>query len=301
MQREALVDLNAFAAVAEERSFTRASVRLGTSQSAISYAVRRLEERLGVRLLHRTTRSVAPTEAGQLLLETLRTSFEEIAEQLSFIERLGSEPSGTIRISTPEHAFTTVLWPKLSEFMRRHPSIKLEVELNAGDVDIVDARFDLGVRLGREVPKDMIAVPLGPELRMAVVASPEYFSGRQRPTTPYDLSDHLCINYRRPMTGRVVPWEFSLGNKKARLRVGGQLTFNNMVAALNAARAGHGVAYIPEDYVNADLTNGALERVLSDWCAPYSGFHLYYANRKQPSAALALLISALKLPALPRT
>ncbi|WP_081074846.1 LysR family transcriptional regulator [Burkholderia multivorans] len=295
MQRADLVDLNTFVIVAEERSFTRASVRLNTSQSAVSHAVRRLEERLGVRLLNRTTRSVAPTDAGLRLLETLRPSFEDIALKMSQIEQSRDIPMGTIRISAPDIALRLILWPKLDAFARRYPAVSLEVEVDPVQEDIVHGGFDAGVRLGEDISQDMVAIRIGPDFRMAVVASPGYFTRRPKPKTPNDISGHDCINYRRPLTGKVMSWEFEKRDRTVRVRGEGQLVFNTPSALVAAAQAGHGLAYVPEEYVSEELKNGSLVRVLSDWCSPITGFHLYYPSRRQKSAALGLLIDTLRL------
>ena len=294
MRREELVDLNAFLTVAEERSFTRAAAKLGTSQSALSYTIRRLETRLGVRLLTRTTRSVAPTEAGERLLRTLGPALDTIGAELASLSELREKPAGTIRITTSEHAAETILWPVLEKLLPEYPDIKVELNFDHGLTDIVTERFDAGVRLGEQVAKDMIAVRIGPDLRMAVVGAPSYFARRPKPQTPQDLAEHTCINIRLPTLGGFYAWEFEKDGRALNVRVEGQLVFNNVPMILKAARAGFGLAFVLEDRVEAYLAEGSLVRVLADWCPPFSGYHLYYPSRRQPSPAFALLVDALR-------
>lgn len=294
MRRDELSDLMAFLTVAEERSFTRAAAKLGTSQSALSHTVRRLETRLGLRLLTRTTRSVAPTEAGERLIETLRPAFDGIDDQLAALSALRERPAGTIRITTSKRAVETILWPALSRLLRDYPDIKVELAVDNTLTDIVAERFDAGVRLGEAVAKDMIAVPIGPDLRMAVVGSPAYFAGRPPPRTPHDLTRHACINLRLPTRGGLYAWEFEKDGRELRVRVDGQLVFNDAEMVLEAARDGFGLACVLEDYVEADVAAGRLVRVLGDWCEPFSGYHLYYPSRRQPSPAFSLLVEALR-------
>ena len=294
MRREELADLNAFAAVAEERSFTRAAAQLGTSQSALSFTLRRLEERLGVRLLTRTTRSVAATEAGERLLRTLRPALEQIGAELAALSELREKPAGNIRITAGEHSAEAVLWPTLATFVPEYPDIKVEVIVDYGLTDIVAERYDAGVRLGEQVAKDMIAVRIGPDFRMVVVGAPSYFERRPRPKTPQDLTAHDCINLRLPTYGGLFPWEFEKRGRELKVRVEGPLVFNNLALRLNAALAGLGLAYVPEDRVLTYLADGRLVRVLDDWCAPFSGYHLYYPSRRQPTPAFALLVDALR-------
>lgn len=294
MRREELVDLNAFLAVAEEQSFTRAAAKLGTSQSALSYTIRRLEERLGVRLLLRTTRRVAPTEAGERLLKTLGPALDDIASELSSLSELREKPAGTIRITTPDHAAHSLLWPTLKQLLPDYPDIHVELTIEAGLSDIVAERFDAGVRLGESIAKDMVAVRIGPELRMAVVASPAYFAKRDRPLTPQDLADHPCINLRMVTAGGLYAWEFGKDGRELRVRVEGQLTFNNAQMIVRAATEGFGLACLPEDLIADQVVDGRLIRVLEDWCPPFAGYHLYYPSRRQPSAAFALLVEALR-------
>ncbi|MFG1378767.1 LysR family transcriptional regulator [Xanthobacter autotrophicus] len=294
MQRENLVDLNAFLAVAEERSFTRAAATLGTSQSALSHTIRRLEARLGVRLLTRTTRSVAPTEAGERLLGTLRPALDNIGAELASLSELRDRPAGTIRITTSEHAANTVLWPALERLLPAYPDIHVELSLYSGLTDIVAERFDAGVRLGEALAKDMVAARIGPELRMAIVGSPAYFETHPIPRTPHDLSDQQCINLRMLSSGGFYAWELEKNGREVRVRVEGQLAFNNVRMVVRAAMSGFGLAFVMEDQVDAQLKDGRLVRVLEDWCPSFPGYHLYYPSRRQPSAAFALLVDALR-------
>lgn len=294
MKREELVDLNAFVTVAEEQNFTRAAALLGTSQSALSHTIRRLETRLGVRLLTRTTRNVSPTEAGEKLLATLRPALESIGLELASLSELRTRPAGTIRITTSEHAATTVLWPALQGLLQDYPDINIELSIDSGLTDIVADRFDAGVRLGEALAKDMIAVRVGPDLRMAVVGSPEYFSKYPPPETPQDLAAHRCINLRLLSGGGLYAWEMEKDDRELRVRVEGQLAFNNTNMIVRAALAGFGLGYVMEDHVAERIADGSLIRVLKDWCPAFSGYHIYYPSRRQPSAAFSLLVEALK-------
>src|SRR6266545_4615265 len=294
MQRGNLNDLLAFAAVGRERSFTKAAAKLGVSQSALSHTIRELEARLGVRLLTRTMRSVSPTEAGERLLHTAGPRLEEIEAELAALSELREKPAGTIRITATDYAADTILWPKLAKFLREYPDIKIEIIIDYGLTDIVAQRFDAGVRAGEQVAKDMIAVRIGPDMRMAVVGAPSYFRKRSEPKKPQDLIGHNCINLRLPTHGGLYTWEFEKGDRELKVRVEGQLVFNGTFQMLNAALGGFGLAYVPEDLVQAHLAKGRLKRVLEDWCQPYSGYHLYYPSRRQPSAAFALLVDALR-------
>jgi len=294
MQRRDLGDLQSFLVVARERSFTKAAAKLGVSQSALSHTVRELEERLGFRLLTRTTRSVAPTEAGERLLRTLAPRLEEIEAELTSLGELRGKPAGTIRITAGEHAAQTVLWPKLSKLLPRYPEIMVEVTVDYGLRDIVAERYDAGVRSGEQVAKDMIAVRIGPDLRAAVVGAPSYFAQRSRPKVPQDLTVHTCINLRLPTYGSVYAWEFERAGRELNVHVEGQLTFNNLALRIEAALAGHGIAYLPEDQVRGHIADGRLVRVLADWCPSYTGYHLYYPSRRHPSAAFATLVDALR-------
>lgn len=294
MRREELVDLNAFLTVAEEQSFTRAAAKLGTSQSALSHTIRRLESRLGVRLLTRTTRSVAPTEAGERLLGTLKPALDTIGAQLASLSELREKPAGTIRITTSEHAANTVLWPALETLLPDYPDIHVELSIDSGFTNIVTERFDAGVRLGEALAKDMIATRIGPDLRMAVVGSPAYLKTRPLPTTPQDLAEHQCINQRMLSSGALYAWELEKDGREVRVRVEGQLAFNNAAMIVRAATAGFGLGFVMEDQVRAHLADGRLVRVLEDWCPPFPGYHLYYPSRRQPSAAFAVLVEALR-------
>jgi DNA-binding transcriptional LysR family regulator len=294
MQRGNLDNLLAFLAVARERSFTKAAAQLGVSQSTLSHTIRELEERLGVRLLTRTTRSVSPTEAGERLLRNVGPRFEEIEGELAAVRELRERPAGTIRITATENAAEAVLVPKLAPLLSKYPDIKVEIVVDYALTDIVAERYDAGVRSGEQVAKDMIAVRIGPDMRMAVVAAPSYFRGRSEPKTPQDLTDHNCINLRLPSHGGLYAWEFEKGERELRVRVEGQMTFNSTGQILNAAVAGSGLAYVPEDVAQPHLARGRLKRVLEDWCPPYSGYHLFYPSRRQSSAAFALLIDALR-------
>ena len=294
MQRENVNDLLAFLAVARDKSFTRAAAKLGVSQSALSHTVRGLEARLGLRLLTRTTRSVSPTEAGERLLQTVGHRFEEIEAELESLSELREKPAGTIRISAGEHAVNAILSPVLTKFLPRYPDIKVEITVDHSLIDIVAQRYDAGVRSGEQVAKDMIAVRIGPDMRMAVVGAPSYFAKRSPPKKPQDLTDHNCINLRLPTYGGLYAWEFERGDRELKVRVEGQLVLNGTTQMLNAALAGLGLAYVPQDLAQPHLDKGLLTRVLEDWCPPYSGYHLYYPSRRQSSPAFALLVDALR-------
>lgn len=294
MQRTNLNDLAAFIAVARERSFTRAAAKLGISQSSLSHLIRDMESRLGIRLLTRTTRSVSPTEAGERLLNTAGPRLDEVERELSSLRDLRDKPSGTIRISSTDYATDTILWPRLIPFLRRYPDIKVELVTDYALTDIVAERFDAGVRAGEQVAKDMIAVRIGPDISMAVVGAPGYFRKRPEPRLPQDLVQHRCINLRLPTHGGLYAWEFEKGRREIRVRVDGQITFNSTPQMLNAALSGFGLAYLPEDLAQPYLEKRRLRRVLQDWCQPYTGYHLYYPSRRQPSAAFALMVEALR-------
>jgi len=294
MARANANDLIAFITVAQERSFTRAAAKLGVSPSALSHTMRGLEERLGLRLLTRTTRSVTPTEAGERLLRTIAPRFEEIDSELAALSELREKPAGTIRITADEHAVSSVLWPALRKLLRDYPDIKVEIVTDYGLTDIVAARYDAGVRLGGIVAKDMIAVPIGPDMSMAAVASPSYFADRSKPRAPPDLTTHNCINLRLPTHGGLYAWEFEKNGRELRARVEGQLVFNSITPILEAALDGFGVAYLPLDQVQPYLDNGRLIQVLSDWSPPFSGYHLYYPSRRQSTAAFTKVVEALR-------
>ncbi|MBY3514104.1 LysR family transcriptional regulator [Rhizobium laguerreae] len=294
MPRPAVNDLIAFLAVARAQSFTKAAGKLGVSQSALSHTIRGLEERLGLRLLTRTTRSVAPTEAGERLLLSVGPRLDEIESELAALSAFREKPAGTIRINAGEHAADTVLWPALEKLLPDYPDINVEIIVDYGLTDIVAERYDAGVRLGEQVAKDMIAVRIGPDMRMAVVGAPAYFDNKPTPLTPQDLTDHNCINLRLPTYGSVYAWEFEKDGRELRVRVEGQLVFNNIALRLNAVLAGMGLAYMPKDLVEAHLADGRLVRVLEDWCPPFSGYHLYYPSRRHTSPAFALVVDALR-------
>jgi DNA-binding transcriptional LysR family regulator len=294
MRRDELGDLTAFLAVAEERSFTRAAARLGTSQSSLSQTVRRLETRLGLRLLARTTRSVAATEAGDQLIETLRPAFDEIDAKLTALSELREKPAGTIRITTSQHAAEAILWPAVARLLLNYPDLRVELSIDATLTDVVAERYDAGVRLGEQVAKDMIAVRIGPDQRMAVVGAPLYFAERPAPKTPHDLNHHSCINIRLPTLGGLYPWEFRKNGRELNVRVDGRLVFNEMPMVLRAAIEGFGLACVLEEQAAHLIAEGRLVRVLADWCPPFSGYHLYYPNRRQHSPAFALLVEALR-------
>lgn len=294
MRRDELGNLAFFLAVADDRSFTKAAARLGISQSALSHAIRRLEARLGLRLLTRTTRSVSPTEAGERLIETLRPAFNDIDERLASLTQLRERPAGTVRITAGPHAARKVLWPVIERVTAENPDINIEVSVEGSFVDIVADRFDAGVRLGERLEQDMIAVPISPKLRMAAVGAPAYFVRHGTPMTPHDLSEHRCINLRLPSSGGLYAWEFEKDGRQVNVRVDGQLVFNDVDLITSAAVAGHGVACLLEDFVLPQLASGALVRVLEDWSEPFDGYYLYYPSRRQPSPAFSLLLGALR-------
>ncbi|MCW4454989.1 LysR family transcriptional regulator [Flavobacterium sp. MXW15] len=293
MNRDEMADLTAFVVVAEERSFTKAAAKLGISQSSLSQIVRRVEGRLGLRLLTRTTRSVAPTEAGERLLRTLVPALRELDASLEELSSVRERPAGTIRISSVEHAAKTVIWPVLQQLLPDYPDITVELSLDYGLVDIVAERFDAGVRLGEQVDKDMIAVRIAPDMPMAVVGAPSYFARHAPPKTPQKLVDHACINLRLRTSGVLYPWAFKRKGRELNVRVRGPLVFNTIDLIRDAALAGFGLAYLPVDQVREHLDDGRLVSVLDDWCPRLSGYHLYYPNRKPP-AAFALLVEALR-------
>ncbi|KDB07822.1 transcriptional regulator, LysR family [Burkholderia sp. lig30] len=294
MPRHNLNDLLAFVTVAQEASFTRAAARLGVTQSALSQTVSGLEARLKIRLLTRTTRSVSPTAAGERLVQTIGHRFAEIEAELDALTELRDKPAGSVRITCGDHVIKTTLLPKLLPLLREYPDIKLEFDINYGFRDIVADRFDAGVRFGETIDKDMIAVPIGPELRMAAVASPSYFSGNPMPKTPRDLVNHRCINIRFPTYGGLDVWEFERRGRKLRIRVDGQLVFNTTTHVADAAVGGLGIAYLPEEEFSPHIEAGRLLRVLEDWCPSFSGYHLYYPSRRQPSPAFSLVVDTLR-------
>ena len=294
MARQSLDDLVAFVAVARAGSFTKAAAGLGLSQSALSHTLRGLEERLGLRLLARTTRKVTPTEAGERLLATVGPRVDEIAQELAALSALRDSPAGTIRLTSSEYAARHVVWPAIARFLPAYPDVRVELIIDQGLTDIVAQRFDAGVRLGEHLAKDMIAVPIGPDLRMAVVAAPAYFAQHPRPLTPQDLTEHDCINLHLTSYNGLYAWEFEKDGREVNVRVEGRLVFNDAPLVLAAAEAGLGLACLPQDYARAQLADGRLVRVMEDWCPPFAGYHLYYPSRRQQTPAFALLVEALR-------
>jgi DNA-binding transcriptional LysR family regulator len=294
MARANVTDLAAFVAVARERSFTRAAAQLGVSPSALSHTLRGLEERLGVRLLTRTTRSVTPTEAGERLLLTIGPRLDEIEAEIAALAELRDKPSGTIRLTATEHAAETIVLPALERILPLYPDIKVEIVIDYGLTDIVAERIDAGIRTGEQVAKDMIAVRIGPDLTMAAAAAPAYLARHCKPHTPQELTEHNCINLRLPTRGGLYAWELEKGRRELRVRVEGQLIFNSAGPMVKAALAGLGIVFLPDGHLQEHLDSGALVRLLTDWCPPFPGYHLYYPSRRQPSAAFALLVEALR-------
>lgn len=294
MLKENFNDLWYLIVVARERSFTRAAAKLGVSQSALSHAIRGLEERLGVRLLTRTTRSVAPTDAGETLIASIGPRFDQIETDLVALTDRRDRVAGTLRITAGEHALSSTLWPLLKPFLKAWSDVNIELTTDNTLTDIVNDRFDAGVRLGDQIARDMVAVRIGPDWRMVVVGAPDYFAVQGKPETPTDLQQHRCINMRLPTHGGVYPWEFSRDDQQIRIRVEGQLIFNNLNARVEAAIAGLGLAYVPEDCVSEAVATGTLVKVLDAWCEPFSGYHLYYPSRKQHTAAFARLLDAVR-------
>ncbi len=294
MPRTDLNDIAAFLAVAREQSFTRAAAQLGVSQSALSQTVRALEARLGFRLLNRTTRSVSLTEVGERLVRTAAPRFQEIEAEIAALGAVRDKPAGTIRITAHDHAVRAALWPVLERLLPPYPDLAIEIVIDYGLTDIVAERYDAGIRLGEIVAQDMIAVRIGPDLRSAVVGAPAYFASRQKPETPRDLTGHSCINLRLPTLGGLYAWEFAKDGREMRVRVDGQFTCNGSALKLDAALAGFGLAYLPEDSVKTYLADGRLVRVLEDWCPSYPGYHLYYPSRRQPTPAFSALLTALR-------
>lgn len=287
-------ELAAFALVAQEKSFTRAAAQMGVSQSALSQTIRNLEARLGLRLLSRTTRSVSPTDAGEYLLSNLAPRLNEITEVLNSLRGMREKPTGTVRITAASHPAAAVIEPALRQMLRDNADVNVEISVDDALGDIVADGFDAGVRLGEQVAKDMIALRISPDIRMVVVASPDYFIRYPVPVTPHDLTEHNCINLRLPTYGGLFPWEFEQNGESLRVRVEGQLTFNNLELRLNAVRAGSGITCLPEDCVVDDIRQGKLIQVLQDWCPVLPGYHLYYPHRKHPTPAFSLVLKALK-------
>lgn len=294
MTRQNVNDLLAFLAVARERSFTKAAARFGVSQSALSHTIRQLEARLGVRLLARTTRAVSPIEAGERLLERIGPHFDQIEIEVDALNELREKPAGTVRIVASDYAISSVLWPKLQSFLPRYPDIKVELLLDNGLSDIVTERYDAGVRMGDQLANDMISARIGPDFRFAVVGSKSYFTKHPIPEKPQDLTQHDCINYRFPSSGALYAWEFEEKNREIKVRVDGQLVFNNIFHVLDAALAGRGLGYVPEEIALLHIREGRLQRVLEGWSPYWDGYHLYYPSRRQSSPAFVTLVEALR-------
>ncbi|MDV1266350.1 LysR family transcriptional regulator [Citrobacter freundii] len=294
MLRDNFNDLYYLIIVARERSFTRAAAKLGVSQSALSHAISGLEERLDVRLLTRTTRSVAPTEAGERLINSISPRFDDIETELLALTDVRQRVAGNIRLTLGEHALQSTVWPALEPFLQTYPDVNVEMTIDNSLTDIVTGRYDAGIRLGEQVEKDMVAVRIGPDWRMVVVGAPTYFARHGKPQTPHDLQNHSCINMRMPTLGGLYAWEFAKDGQDLRVRVEGQLIFNNLPPRISAAIAGRGLAFVPEDTVEQAVVEGTLEKVLEDWCEPFPGYYLYYPSRKQHTAAFAQLIEALR-------
>lgn len=294
MQKQTASDLVAFLVVAREQSFTKAAMQLGVSQSALSQTMRALETRLGVRLLTRTTRRVSPTQAGERLLQTVSQRFAEVDAELEAVTALGDTPRGTLRLAATENAVATVVWPKLEKFLRRYPEIKIEIVVDVGLTDIVGGRFDAGIRPGETVAQGMVAARIGPDMRMAVVGASSYFETHAQPHEPSDLTLHNCINLRLPTHGGLYAWEFEKDGRAVNVHVEGQLVFGSASLILMGARSGRGLAYLPEEQVRSDIEQGKLVRVLDEWCPSFSGYHLYYPSRRQPTQAFSLLVDELR-------
>ncbi|KAB2680949.1 LysR family transcriptional regulator [Brucella pseudintermedia] len=294
MSRTDLNQLTWFQVVAEERSFTKAAAKLGVAQSTLSHAIKQLEARMGIRLLTRTTRSVATTAAGERLFQTITPRFAEIEDEIAALMDFRDKPSGSIRLTLSDHALKSVVWPKLKPFLQSHPDISVELVLDSTFRNIVEEGFDAGVRLGESVEKDMIAVRIGPDWRLVAVASPAYFAAHGVPDHPQQLVGHICINMRHERAGSLYAWEFEKDGKALRVRVGGQLTFNNSYAMIDAALNGFGIAYLPEDTVKRDIESGSLVQVLDDWSPSFDGYFLYYPNRRQNIPAFKVIVEALR-------
>ena len=295
MLRDDMKDLLWFLAVASERNFTRAAAKLGTSQSTLSHTIKQLEARLGVRLLTRTTRSVALTEAGERLFRSLAPHIEQIEADIAALVAFRDKPAGTVRITLSDHALQTTVWPKLQPVLSDYPDVRVELHSDNTLRNIVEERFDAGVRLGESIDKDMIAVRIGPDWRLVAVASPDYVKRRGRPATPQELVNHLCINLRQTTVGGLYAWEFEKGGRDLRVRVDGQLTFNSTLPMVEAALSGYGIAYVPETIVSSHAAEGRLTILLDAWSPRFSGYHLYYPSRRQISPAFAVIIEALRV------
>lgn len=294
MSGENFRDIQAFLAVARERSFTRAAAQLGVSQSALSHTIRTLEERLGLRLLTRTTRSVSPTEAGERLIQKVAPRFEAITDELTAFKALGDRPAGTVRITASDFAVNTILWPKLSKLQPKYPDVKIELTIEPGLTDIVAERFDAGVRFGDQIAKDMTAVRISPDIRMVIVAAPSYLEGHPPPKSPSDLTEHECITMHFSMHTGVYAWELKKGKRNLQVRVEGSWTFNCIYPVIEAALAGFGLAYMPEELARPHIKSGRLQAVLRDWCPTLPGLHIFFASRRQSTPALSLIVEALR-------
>ncbi|WP_353474242.1 LysR family transcriptional regulator [Salipiger sp. H15] len=295
MLRENINDLIALSAVAEERSFTRAAARLNVSQSALSHTIKGLEQRLGLRLLTRTTRSVAPTLEGEDLLATLNPCFEMIEARLKALNDARDQPTGTVRIVAVEYAIDTILWPKLSPVLKQYPAVNVEFVMDYGYTDLASSQCDAGVRYGEQVSEGMISMRIGPEERMICVGAPEYFEAACAPQVPHDLAEHRCINLRLSTHGALYAWEFEdKDGNEIRVKVSGQTCFNTINPVMRAAADGHGLALIPERLAAGHLASGALQTCLDDYCPYFPGFHLYYPSRQRPSSAFEVVLEALR-------
>jgi DNA-binding transcriptional LysR family regulator len=295
MARDNINDILVFFAVARERSFTRAAAKLGMTQSALSHIIRSLEARLGVRLLTRTTRSVSPTEAGERLLQNVAPRLEEIEAEIAAVSELGDKPAGTIRITAIDHVIDTVLWPRLAKILPQYPDLHVEISSDYRIVDIAAERYDIGVRFGDQVEKDMIAVRLTADVRMMIVGSPSYFGARPLPTSAQDLQKHNCITLRLSGSGGIYAWELRNAGRNVEIRVRGQATFNSAYQILNAALSGCGLAFVPEDLAGIHVRAGRLLSVMEDWCPSFPGLYAYYPSRRHSSRALRLVIDAIRL------
>lgn len=287
-------DLQAFLSVAKDQSFTKAAAKLGVTPSALSHTMRALEERLGVRLLARTTRNVSPTEAGDRLMKSISPLFEQIALEVEALGELRDKPAGTIRITCTDDSIELCIRPKLKEFLETYPDITLELMVDYGFTNVVEDRFDAGIRMGESISKDMIAVRIGPDWRLAVVGSPAYFAKNPAPQTPHDLTQHQCLNIRHRSAGPIYAWEFEKDGQAFTVKGEGQLVVNSILHVLNGALDGIGVGYVPHELAAPLIKSGQLQEVLSDWCPYFQGFHLYYPNRRQSSPAFNALVAALR-------
>lgn len=294
MARENINDILVFLAVARERSFTRAAAKLGMSQSGLSHIVRGLEARMGVQLLARTTRSVAPTEAGERLMETVAPRFAEIEAEIAAISDLGGSPAGLIRITAIDHVIDSVLWPRVAHLLPQYPDLRIEINSDYRRHDIVAERYDIGVRWGDQVEQDMIAVRLTADAPMVIVGSPDYFKGRSIPTSPQELQQHNCITLRLSSNGGLYAWELCDGDRPIEVKVSGQATFNSAYQMLNAALSGVGLAFLTAEIAEPYVKDGRLLSVMSEWCPPFPGLHAYYLSRRHPSRAFTLVIDALR-------